>query len=98
MGGKFKIKKQLSQLDWDAVNVSAKHSFGWEVMEVKSMTKSAQQSVPVGMGKLLNEGKRDEALNMFLPLFRKSGIEMNVSKLKQLLLNKFNDMVNRMNR
>ena len=38
MGGKFKIKKQLSQLDWDAVNVSAKHSFGCDVMEVKSMT------------------------------------------------------------
>ena len=38
MGGKFKIKKQLSQLDWDVVNVSAKHSFGWDVMEVKSMT------------------------------------------------------------
>ena len=39
--GKFFIKflgrlKQLSQLDWDAVNVSAKHSFGWEVMDVKS--------------------------------------------------------------
>mgnify|MGYP006924883644 FL=1 len=56
--GKFFIKflgrlKQLSQLDWDAVNVSAKHSFGWEVMEVKSMTKSAQQSVPAGMDKLL---------------------------------------------
>lgn len=45
--------KQLSQLDWDAVNVSAKHSFGWEVMEVKNMTKSAQLSVPAGMDKLL---------------------------------------------
>ena len=44
--GKFFIKflgrlKQLSQLDWDAVNVSAKHSFGWEIMEVKNMTKLA---------------------------------------------------------
>lgn len=56
--GKFFIKflgrlKLLSQLDWDAVNVSAKHSFGWEVMNVKSMAKSAQQSVPAGMDKLL---------------------------------------------
>lgn len=56
--GKFFIKflgrlKQLSQLDWDAVNVSAKHSFGWEVMEVKNMTKSARLSVPAGMDKLL---------------------------------------------
>ena len=41
------------------------------------------------MDKLLNEGKRDEALGMFLPLFKKRGIEMNVSGLKQLLLNKF---------
>lgn len=89
MGGKFKIKKQLSQLDLDSVNVSDKHSFGLDVMEVKSMTKSDQQSVPVGMDKLLNEGKRDEALGMFLPLFKKRGIEMNVSRLKQLLLNKF---------
>ena len=40
-------------MDWDAVNVSAKHSFGWEVMELKSMTKSAQLSVPAGMDKLL---------------------------------------------
>lgn len=41
------------------------------------------------MASILNEGKRDEALSMFLPLFRKRGIEMNVSMLKQLLLNKF---------
>lgn len=56
--GKFFIKflgrlKQLSQLGWDAVNVSAKHSFGWEVMDVKSMIRTAQQSVPAGMDKLL---------------------------------------------
>ena len=38
---------------------------------------------------ILSEGKRDEALGMFLPLFQKRGIETNISKLKQLLLNKF---------
>ena len=37
----------------------------------------------------LNEGARDNALSMFLPLFQKRKIDMNISKLKQLLLNKF---------
>ena len=41
------------------------------------------------MFNLLNEGKRDEALSMFLPLFQKRGIQTNVSQLKQFLLNKF---------
>lgn len=56
--GKFFIKflgrlKKLCQLDWDAVKTSARHSYGWETMEVKNMTKSAQQAVPAGMEKLL---------------------------------------------
>lgn len=38
---------------------------------------------------VLIEGARDNALSVFLPLFQKRGIEMNVSALKQLLLNKF---------
>ena len=37
----------------------------------------------------LNEGARDNALSVFLPYFEKRGIQMNVSGLKQLLLNKF---------
>ena len=92
MGGKFKIKKQLSKLDWDAVNVSAKHSFGCEVMEVKSMTKSAQQSVPVGIGKLLNGGKHTYKLPSAEESARMS------DKDKENVTDRFNDMVNRMNR
>ena len=41
------------------------------------------------MAIILSEGKRDEALGMFLPLFQKRGIEINISQLKQFLLNKF---------
>lgn len=41
------------------------------------------------MAIILSEGKRDEALGMFLPLFQKRGIETNISQLKQFLLNKF---------
>lgn len=37
----------------------------------------------------LNEGARDNALSMFLPFFQKRKIDMNISQLKQLLLNKF---------
>lgn len=37
----------------------------------------------------LNEGSRDNALSMFLPLFQKRGIDINISQLKQALLNKF---------
>ena len=39
--------------------------------------------------KLLNEGSRDNALAVFLPLFQKRGIEVSISQLKQFLLNKF---------
>lgn len=38
---------------------------------------------------LLFEGARDKALNVFMPYFEKRGIDMNISKLKQLLLSKF---------
>ena len=38
---------------------------------------------------LLNEGARDNMLAVYLPLFQKRGIDMDVSKLKQLLLYKF---------
>lgn len=38
---------------------------------------------------LLNEGARDNMLAVYIPLFQKRGIDINVSKLKQFLLNKF---------
>lgn len=38
---------------------------------------------------LLLEGSRDNALKIFLPYFEERGIQMNLSLLKQLLLNKF---------
>ena len=36
----------------------------------------------------MKEGARDNAFQMFLPLFQKRGIEMNVSQLKQMMLRK----------
>ena len=38
---------------------------------------------------LINEGARDNMLAVYIPLFQKRGIDVNVSKLKQFLLNKF---------
>lgn len=37
----------------------------------------------------LNEGARDKALEMFMPYLEKRGINMSISQLKQVLLNKF---------
>ncbi len=56
--GRFFIKflrrlRQLSQLDWEVVNTSARHSYGWETINVKNMESSARQVVPAGMDKLL---------------------------------------------
>lgn len=45
--------KKLSTLDWNTVNLSARHSFGLEKMKVCDMTKAAQAHVPVGMLSLL---------------------------------------------
>ena len=38
---------------------------------------------------LLREGARDKALEMFMPYLQKRGINMSISQLKQVLLNKF---------
>lgn len=38
---------------------------------------------------LLVEGSRDKALEVYIPLFQKRGININLSQLKQLLLRKF---------
>ena len=38
---------------------------------------------------LLREGARDNALQMFMPLFQKRGIDISISQMKQLLLRKF---------
>lgn len=45
--------KKLSLLDWKTVSVSAKHSYGWEIMKVDNMTDAARTKVPAGMDKLL---------------------------------------------
>ena len=45
--------KKLSTLDWNTVNLSARHSFGLEKMNVCDMTKAAQAQVPDGMTSLL---------------------------------------------
>lgn len=37
----------------------------------------------------IQESKRDNALDVFLPLFEKRGIKVSISQLKQFLLNKF---------
>lgn len=56
--GKFFVKflgrlSKLSELDWESVSGSARHSFGWETISKASMTPSARQHVPAGMDKLL---------------------------------------------
>jgi len=40
-------------------------------------------------GKLILEGARDKALEMFMPYLQKRGINVSISQLKQFLLNKF---------
>ena len=45
--------KKLSSLDWNTVNTSARHSFGFEKMPVDSLTAAAKQHVPVGMTSLM---------------------------------------------
>lgn len=49
----FDRLKKLSCLDWNAVNTSARHSFGLEKMPVDSLTVAAKQHVPEGMTSLL---------------------------------------------
>ena len=56
--GKFFIEfldrlKKLSAIDWNTINVSARHSFGTEKISVKNLTESAQNLVPAGMKSLL---------------------------------------------
>lgn len=38
--------KKLSLLDWKTVSVSAKHSYGWEIMKVDNMTDAARTKSP----------------------------------------------------
>lgn len=44
--------KKLSGLDWNTINVSARHSFGAEKMQVKDLVLAARQLVPAGMDSL----------------------------------------------
>ena len=45
--------KKLSSIDWNTANVSARHSYGLEKMNVCDMTRAAQSHVPEGMASLL---------------------------------------------
>lgn len=45
--------KKLSNVDWNTVNTSARHSFGLEKMPVASLTAAARTHVPEGMTSLL---------------------------------------------
>ena len=45
--------KKLSSIDWNTANVSARHSYGLEKMNVCDMTRAAQSHVPEGMVSLL---------------------------------------------
>lgn len=45
--------KKLSNVDWNTVNASARHSFGMEKMPVASLTAAARTHVPEGMTSLL---------------------------------------------
>ena len=45
--------KKLSSMDWNTANVSARHSYGLEKMNVCDMTRAAQSHVPEGMVSLL---------------------------------------------
>lgn len=46
-------QKKLSSLDWDTVNISARHSFGFEKMMVNDLTVAAHQHTPDGMTSLM---------------------------------------------
>ncbi len=45
--------KKLGTIDWNTINVSARHSFGTEKIPVKSLTEAAGDLVPAGMESLL---------------------------------------------
>lgn len=45
--------KKLSSIDWNTANSSARHSFGFEKMNVNTMTDAAKNCVPEGMTSLL---------------------------------------------
>lgn len=45
--------KKLCGTDWNTVNTSGRHSFGWEKIEKSSMTTAAQAHMPNGMKSLL---------------------------------------------
>ena len=49
----FERLKKLSSLDWNTVNTSARHSFGFEKMQADSVSAAAKQHVPVGMTSLM---------------------------------------------
>ncbi len=44
--------KKLCCIDWNTINVSARHSFGTEKIYVRDMTAKAQSHVPDGMDSL----------------------------------------------
>ena len=41
----FERLKKLSSLDWNTVNTSARHSFGFEKMQADSLTAAAKQLI-----------------------------------------------------
>lgn len=45
--------KKLSSIDWNTANVSGRHSFGLEKMNISGMTECAKNHVPEGMKSLL---------------------------------------------
>lgn len=57
-GSKFFIQylerlKKLGNLNWNTVNVSGRHSFGMEKMNVNNLTSSAKQHLPAGVNSLI---------------------------------------------
>jgi len=49
----LKRLQKLSSIDWNTANSSARHSFGFEKMNVNTMTHAAKDFVPKGMTSLL---------------------------------------------
>lgn len=44
---------ELSKTTWNTVNTSARHSYGWEIIERQSFSKAAQERLPAGVDKLM---------------------------------------------
>lgn len=45
--------RKLSSIDWETANMSHRHSFGMEKMDIANITKAAKTHVPIGMESLL---------------------------------------------